>query len=108
MKFFSAPLGAEFFILILNNTHKEMLGATMKPASMLPLTVMSIPFIMKLHRQIPSVIEVTTLIPRRVSIINGISAYNEGQRGWGLFGAIAGGARKAITYLIELFSGGNA
>ena len=24
--------------------------------------------------------------------INGVSAYNEGQRGWGLFGAIAGGA----------------
>ena len=134
----------------------------MKPASMLPLTVMSIPFIMKLHRQTPSVTEVITLIrkqgvyylparyydpaigrfisqddhsyldPETVNglnlyayclnnpvmnvdpsghsvflvmlitsivigaavggTINGISAYNEGQRGWGLFGAIAGGA----------------
>ena len=47
---------------------------------------------MKLHRRTPSVIEVTILIQKPVSIINGISAYNEGQRGWGLFGAIAGGA----------------
>ena len=85
-----------------------MHGAITKFASMLPLTVMSVPFIMKLHRRTPSVIEVMTLIRKLVSTINGISAYNEGQRGWGLFGAVAGGARKAITYLIELFSGGNA